>query len=607
VSFFSSMFGTRRLALVRNAWYFGGITVALLMTSSLSPAVLGQFCAVMMTGYVMQLTAETLTRHGRVVTRNRDLNNISNVLIAAEELDEVQSAVLMAGLELVRDRDDVVFGIFDRDTEGNWQLIDCTGPRSERMRLVELEGATPDDLHPRVIGTGEKNTIFEIVPVLGDELLGALIWMSSTPLDHEFRSAAETLASQMAESIRRVEAQQRIRAMLEHSIDTLFIIDDEGQVQFASPAVQSLTGRAPSQVIGRSLSTLVHRQHVTQLVRHLHGDIVEPTVFSLRWGHQTTKTWRETHTTISLLRRHAGRGQWVFNVHDVSKQTELEVELRHAQKLESVGRLAAGVAHEINTPIQFIGHNLHFIGTSFAEHAAVLRHFREVMASNLPPELQTALEQYEEEVDIEYLEEEIPLAVSQAIDGADRVAEIVRAMKAFGHPDSTSPQSVDVNQALSSTLVIAQNEIKTVAEVRTDFGDVPVVLGYAGDLNQVFLNLVVNACHAMTDRVERTSELGTLSIVTKEDNGGVLIAISDTGTGIPLHARDHVFEPFFTTKDVGQGTGQGLALAHAIVEDRHGGRIWFETQEGNGTTFFVKLPERPHEKSGENREAAAVN
>jgi PAS domain S-box-containing protein len=485
-------------------------------------------------------------------------------------------------------------------------VIASTGFGTIFLRTLAIVDDDIEEIPPAILAMETfRGRHVEVFPVMGDALLGALVWISPAPFDVEFRSSAETLASQMSESIRRMEVEDSIRRLLAHSIDVLLVVDAEGKVEYASPAVENLTGRSPDQVAGRSLSTLVHRQHVTQLVKHLHGDKIEATRFSMRWGHQTTGTWKETFTTISQLRMR-GSTRWVFNVHDVSEQTELELELRHAQKLESVGRLAAGVAHEINTPIQFVGHNLRFTGTSFAEYATLLASYRSAAMQWAPAEVQEALTQEASEADIEYLEEEIPLAVSQAIEGTDRVAEIVRAMKVFGHPDGNSAQAVDVNNALSSTVIIAQNEIKPIANVVTDFQEVPAILGFAGDLNQVFLNLVVNACHAMADSAKDDAPLGTLTVATREVDDGVLISISDTGGGIPAHVRDHVFEPFFTTKDVGQGTGQGLALAHAVVEDRHGGRIWFETKDGEGTTFFVKLLAAPEQLKGVSREAFAA-
>lgn len=605
--FFSSQFGSRRAVLLKSSIYFVGFAMALLISGNLGLAAFGLFPAVLIISYIMQLTAELIGRHERTLVRHRELSGMSGVLISAEAVDEVQSAAVISGAALAAGMKNFTFGVFDIEPDGTWNLAASVGHDGASLRTVEFKGT---DLEQALLAVRSAfvhtESSVELVPIVGDALLGALVWVAGESFDEDFRSSAETLASQMAESIRRLEAQDSIRSLLEHSIDVLIVINEEGKIEFASPAVEPLTGRTPGQVIGRSLSSLVHRQHVTQLVKHLHGNVVEPTVYNLRWGHQTNGSWKETYTTISLLRQRGSQRRWVFNVHDVSTQTALEVELRHAQKLESVGRLAAGVAHEINTPIQFIGHNLRFVGTSFDEFVEVFGEYADAVKQHAPQEVQEALASKADDADVDYLRVEIPVAVSQAIEGADRVAEIVRAMKVFGHPDGSVKQAVDLNGALASTLIIAQNEIKTIANVETNFGDVPSVMGFAGDLNQVFLNLVVNACQAMEAVAKQNSELGTLTVSTFEEDGSVTVAVSDTGTGIPQSARDHIFEPFFTTKDVGQGTGQGLALAHAVIEDRHGGRIWFESHEGKGTTFFVKLQAGTDNPKGVKHEAVSA-
>jgi len=170
------------------------------------------------------------------------------------------------------------------------------------------------------------------------------------------------------------------------------------------------------------------------------------------------------------------------------------------------------------------------------------------------------------------------------------VAEIVRSMKQFAHPDRKEMAAADINQAIVSTLVIASNEYKYVADVETDFGEIPLVNCYAGEVNQVVLNLIVNAAHAIGDVVKATGGKGKIRVTTRELDGVVEIAIGDTGNGIPVEVRSRIFDPFFTTKEVGKGTGQGLAIARNVVVDKHGGTLHFETEIGLGTTFFIRLP-----------------
>ena len=269
----------------------------------------------------------------------------------------------------------------------------------------------------------------------------------------------------------------------------------------------------------------------------------------------------------------------------------MESELRLAQKLQSVGQLAAGVAHEINTPMQYIGDNLVFISETLDALLGLIdayRGARDPATHTLDP---AVMRSAEETCDLEYLRSNGPEACVQAREGVARVSKIVVAMKAFSHPDRHDKTAANLNDAVRNTLVVAQNAYRHVADLATDFGDLPSVVCHVGELNQVFLNLVVNAAHAIEDVVHDTGRRGTISVRTCVERAGVvLVTISDTGAGIPEAIRSRVFDPFFTTKEVGRGTGQGLALARTVIVDRHGGSISFETSSGTGTTFFVRIP-----------------
>ncbi len=192
--------------------------------------------------------------------------------------------------------------------------------------------------------------------------------------------------------------------------------------------------------------------------------------------------------------------------------------------------------------------------------------------------------------DLEFIVAEVPRAIDQSLDGARRVAKIVRAMKEFSHPDSAEKTATDLNKAIESTITVARNEWKYVSEIVKEFDEtLPAVVCYPGDINQVVLNLIVNAAHAIKEKV-KDEEKGTITVSTRMRGESVEIAVKDTGNGIPEAIRNRVFDPFFTTKEVGKGTGQGLALAYTVVVKKHGGKIWFETEVGRGTTFYITLP-----------------
>lgn len=289
-----------------------------------------------------------------------------------------------------------------------------------------------------------------------------------------------------------------------------------------------------------------------------------------------------------------GRQTILVMTQDVSEERRLELELRHSQRLEAVGNLAAGIAHEINTPIQYVGDNLRFLCDTFQERQIVLAEYERLLAAatagEVPPEIICAVNAARAAADLEYLEREIPKALEQSLDGVDRVATIVRAMKSFAHPGGTDKMPADLNKALSDALIVARNEFKYVAEVVTDFAELPPVWCHIGDLNQVFLNLLVNAAHAVGDVVKASGAKGEIRIRTRSEGRDALITVSDTGCGIPEQIGSRVFEPFFTTKEVGKGTGQGLAIARNIVVEKHGGKISFEPNYPQGTTFVVSLP-----------------
>ena len=381
--------------------------------------------------------------------------------------------------------------------------------------------------------------------------------------------------------------------------------DGSGRFVFVSPQSEAILGVPPSELLGDIARFLqyVHpedRDLLRAAVREPAASGLDPLPFEFRLVRPDgAEVWLRGVSALVEAEGEFQRIQAVlFDItaakHAELERDRLELDLRLAQKLEAVGQLAAGVAHEINTPVQFIGDSVTFLKEAADELLTLTNVYHDLLHSEEPidkQERQRRATIAEKQSDLEYLTERVPPAIERALDGIERVSSIVRAMRQFAHP-STERAPIDVNEGLRTTLIVATSEYKYVADVELDLSELPLVMANGSELNQVFLNLIVNAAHAIESRVRDTDERGKITVATRVDEAGVLITVSDTGCGIPAAVAGRVFDPFFTTKPVGRGTGQGLAIAHTIVVDRHHGAINFEPNPGGGTTLRVLLPLR---------------
>jgi len=281
---------------------------------------------------------------------------------------------------------------------------------------------------------------------------------------------------------------------------------------------------------------------------------------------------------------------------DITHVHNIEAQLGLAQKMESIGQLAAGVAHEINTPMQYMTDNLRFFQENFCLLEGVVEAIQTIStlahSKKLAPTHWEILHDAIQNADLEYLMTEIPRALQQSLEGAERVSKIVRAMKEFSHPGIEEKKPIDLNHALETTITVARNEWKYVADIELELDStLPLVPCFPGELNQVFLNLLVNAAQAIGEIVDRgKDEKGRILVSTRQQGGVVEIRVGDTGPGIPEEIQQRIFEPFFTTKEVGKGTGQGLAIAHDTIVKKHDGQLFLESTVGKGATFIMQLP-----------------
>jgi two-component system, NtrC family, sensor kinase len=397
-------------------------------------------------------------------------------------------------------------------------------------------------------------------------------------------------------------SEERYRELFENASDLVYTFDLDLHITSLNRLAETTMGYAREEAVGMPLRALAGeetwRRAQHRIGRLLAGDPPQKFEADMR-----TRDGQRLNLEVNprlIFRNDVPVGIQAI-ARDITGRDVAEMELRQAQKLESVGRLASGIAHEINTPMQFVGDNVRFLEDSFAElgrYFAKQRAILEPTGGAKPGAVCRAdLRQLEEELDLPYLLREIPEALHQTVEGIERVVTIVRAMKEFAHPESRDAVRADLNKALENTLTVARNELKYVAEVETDFGPLPPVVCSVSDMNQVFLNLLVNAAHAIGEVVAGTERKGKIRIHTEVQGPMVLITIADSGGGIPARIREHIFDPFFTTKEVGRGTGQGLAIARAVV-DRHKGSLTFESEEGKGTTFFIRLPVDGAESQG---------
>ena len=466
-----------------------------------------------------------------------------------------------------------------------------------------------------ITGSAEETTLTRAMQT---EPAGYLV-KPFEPID--LRVAIESALIQHASSKRRAEdatrqTELKFRALFESIAEGVFRSSPSGEFLLINPALARMLGYSTAEDLMRSVKD-IRRQLYVDPTRRLELERLMNEKGSVK-GFESELCRRDGSTFWARENVRAikdERGNVVCYegiIEDISDRKKgereralMEIQLQQALKLEAVGQLAAGIAHEINTPTQYVGDNTRFLQDAFADLSKILECCGQLVEARRAGKPDTSLfaelETKIREADLAYLNREIPRAVSQSLEGVARVAKIVRAMKEFSHPGGDEKQSVDLNHAIESTITVCRNEWKYVAEMVTDLEpDLPMVPCLPDEFNQVILNLIINAAHAIGDVIGSTENTkGTITIRTRSEGNWVEIRVSDTGTGIPLEARPKIFTPFFTTKEIGKGTGQGLAISRAVIVGKHGGTIDFETAVGRGTTFIIRLPLTPSAASSD--------
>jgi|GEM_PF-2799190 len=391
-----------------------------------------------------------------------------------------------------------------------------------------------------------------------------------------------------------IEAENaRLRTVVEHAPDTIVLTSPDGVIEYVNPQFELDYGHSSDTVLGRKAMDMGWRRSDSKIYDEARATVSDGGVWSGQMLSEAADGATIEHdVTISPVYDDGGRiVNHVYIARNIGERNELERQLAQAQKLESIGQLAAGIAHEINTPTQYVGDNTRFIKDAFEDVGVLFTTLTELKESANGSVSVDAIEQAMEKADVEYLQDEVPRALEQSIEGVERVAKIVRAMKEFSHP-AQDKTPVDLNAAIQSTVTVASNEWKYVAEVHTEFDpELPLVTCLPGQFNQVILNMIVNAAHAIADVIgNEPSDKGSITVSTGIVNGWAQIRIADSGAGMPEDVKRRIFDPFFTTKEVGKGTGQGLNIAHTVVVEKHGGTIEVDSTPGEGTCFTIQLP-----------------
>jgi signal transduction histidine kinase len=475
--------------------------------------------------------------------------------------------------QTIAHEDDLLYGAFVDRSGRTWAYADRSSPTADPGRNGAWQGMPPPPPHAdevtirRVLFGGEEIAEFSAGITVDGQDAGVVRYGVSL--------AAMRKAHQQARS--------EVRRGL---IESLMLIGSIGVFALGLGGFtmhrQAARITLPLAELSRAVQAISNGQSGIQVVIRS-GDEIEVlgTYFN-----QMVQSLEASYAELALANQQLKQ--------QMNDRLKMEIELRQAQKLEAVGRLAAGIAHEINTPMQFVNDSIHFVRGSMGDLQRLIQHYRDIIQAlsrgGSAAEAARALSEAEEDADLPYLTQEIPGALDRSIEGLERVSTIVRSMKEFAHPGQAEIAAVDLNRAISTTLTIARNEYKYVADLETCFGDLPPVPCYVGEFNQAILNIVINAAHAVGDVVGKTGNKGCITVRTERDGDFALISVGDSGTGIPPAIRDRIFDPFFTTKEVGRGTGQGLPIARSVIVDKHKGQLTFESEVGKGTRFFIRLP-----------------
>ncbi|OEU67204.1 MAG: hypothetical protein BA863_05815 [Desulfovibrio sp. S3730MH75] len=391
------------------------------------------------------------------------------------------------------------------------------------------------------------------------------------------------------------EQQKRLIAAIEQSVESIIITDTSGIITYVNPAFEKISGYTKFEAVGQNPNILKSGEQADEFYTDLWNTISQGNIWSGKFVNKTKEGKAYTQeATICPVRNENGQIiNYVGVARDISEQLIVEAQLRQAQKLESIGELAAGIAHEINTPTQYVSSNMKFLEDSFEDLIAMVTSCDTAFKMLDEGKPNSEVLEYKNDNfnadDFEFLTEDVPKAIEESVEGLKRISKIVQSIKQLAHPGETHKGFFDLNSIVEDAVTVSSNEWKYVAEIDLQLEEsLPQIQCMKGEMGQVLLNLIINSAHAI--EAKGSNEKGTISIMTKHNESHALLEIEDTGSGMSSEVIERAFDPFFTTKEVGKGTGQGLAIAHNVIVNIHKGQISVESKEGVGTKFVIQLP-----------------
>lgn len=395
-------------------------------------------------------------------------------------------------------------------------------------------------------------------------------------------------------------AQSRLTAAIEQAAEMIIITDVHGSIQYVNPTFVTTSGYGKEEAVGQNPRILKSGDQSTEFYEELWSILTSGETWSGRFINKRKDGERYTQeSTIAPIRNTQGECiGYVGVARDITEQLFMETRLRQSQKLESIGELAAGIAHEINTPTQYVASNLQFFEDAFKTYAKMTEGYFQLADyiadkdfGEHSDELAKLAGLAGDRKEVGYLNEDLPEALKETDSGLKRISEIVQSIKQLAHPGEVTKGYWDLNEIVKDAMTVSTNEWKYCAEIKLELDkELPQVFCLKAEIGQVVLNLIVNAAHAIEEAREAPSEQGTITLHTEKKDEFALFAVTDTGTGIPEEMIERIFDPFFTTKEVGKGTGQGLAIAHNVVTNLHEGSLEVMSTPGEGTTFTIMLP-----------------